>query len=77
MRGHNWLDGFLGFELIIFTFDVKDGLIAVKFSRLTWVECWPFPVFACYSLAFALQLREKAWKTLSQGSRQLLGDVFP
>jgi hypothetical protein len=38
-------------------FKVNDGLIAEKFSRLTWVECGPYPVFASYTLAFALQLR--------------------
>jgi hypothetical protein len=26
-------------------------------------ECWPCPVFANYTLAFALQLREKHGKT--------------
>jgi hypothetical protein len=30
-------------------------------------ECWPFPVFANYTLAFALQ-QGKARKNLSQGS---------
>jgi len=29
-------------------------------------ECGPCPVFASFTLAFALQLRKKAWKTLSQ-----------
>ena len=32
-------------------------------------ECWPCPVLASYTLAFALQLRKKARKNLSQGSR--------
>jgi hypothetical protein len=31
-------------------------------------QCGPRPVLASYTLAFALQLRKKAWKTLSQGS---------
>jgi len=48
-------------------FKVNDGLIAEIFSRLTWVECGPCPVFASYTLAFTLQLR----KNLSQGSRRL------
>jgi len=33
-----------------------------------WEECGPCPVFANYTLAFALQLRKKKGKTLSQGS---------
>jgi len=32
-------------------------------------EWWPCPVLASYILAFALQLRKKARKNLSQGSR--------
>jgi hypothetical protein len=32
-------------------------------------ECWPCPVFANYTLAFALQ-EGKAWKNLSQGSQR-------
>jgi len=31
----------------------------------------PCPVFASYSLAFALQLRKKARKNFSQGSRRV------
>ena len=31
-------------------------------------ECGPCPIFACYTLAFALQLRIKQKKNLSQGS---------
>jgi len=31
-------------------------------------ECRPCPIFACYTLAFALQLRKKQKKNLSQGS---------
>jgi len=42
----------------------------VKFSGLTWEECGPFPVFACCTLAFALQLRIKAQKNPSQGGRR-------
>ena len=33
-------------------------------------ECGPCPVFASFTLAFALQLREKAWKNLSQGKKK-------
>ena len=32
-------------------------------------ECRPCPVLASYTVAFALQLREKHGKNLSQGSR--------
>jgi len=35
-------------------------------------ECGPFPDFAPYTLAFALQLR-KITQNLSQGSRKALG----
>ena len=30
---------------------------------INWEECWPCPVFASYTLAFALQLRKKHGKT--------------
>ena len=46
--------------------------VAVTFSRFTWQECWQCPVFACYALTFALQLREKKHgKNLNQGSRKV------
>jgi hypothetical protein len=32
-------------------------------TQLIWEECWPWPVFASYTLAFALQLRKKHGKT--------------
>jgi hypothetical protein len=32
-------------------------------TQLIWEECGPCPVFASYTLAFALQLREKHGKT--------------
>jgi hypothetical protein len=35
-----------------------------KTTQLIWEECRPFPVFASYTLAFALQLRKKHGKTL-------------
>ena len=34
-------------------------------------ECWPCPVFASFTLAFALQLRKKHGKNLSQGKKNL------
>ena len=34
-------------------------------------ECGPCPVFASFTLAFALQLRKKHGKTLSQGKKNL------
>jgi hypothetical protein len=34
-------------------------------------ECGPCPIFASFTLAFALQLRKKAWKNLSQGKKNL------
>jgi hypothetical protein len=54
-------------------FKVNDSLIAEKFSCLTWEECEPFLVFAYYTMAFALQVKEKARKNLSQGSRKVPG----
>jgi hypothetical protein len=35
-------------------------------------ECWPCPIVASFTLAFALQLRKKHGKILSQGSRRVL-----
>jgi len=43
-------------------FKVNVRLIAAKFSHLTWEECVSFPVFAYYTLAFALQLRKSTEK---------------
>jgi len=34
-----------------------------KTTQLIWEECGPCPVFASYTLAFALQLRKKSGKT--------------
>ena len=34
-------------------------------------ECLPCPVFASFTLAFALQLRKKHGKNLSQGKKNL------
>jgi len=34
-----------------------------KTQLATWEECGPCPVFACYNLAFALQLRKKHGET--------------
>jgi len=39
--------------------------------QLIWKECGPCPVFASYTLAFALQLRKKARKNLSRGSQRV------
>jgi len=54
-------------------FKVNVRLFAEKFSRLTWVECGPCPVFAYYTLAFALPMREEKTekKNLSQVSRNV------
>jgi hypothetical protein len=49
-------------------FKVKFRLKAENFSLLTWEECGPCPGFACYTLLFALQLREIAQRGLSQCS---------
>ena len=51
-----WLEGFLGFELRV--------VILIG-------KCGSCPVFASYTLAFALTAEEKAWKNLSQGSRRV------
>ena len=50
---------------------VNIRLIVEKFSHLTWEECGPCPDFACYTLAFALQLREKAWNKPQPGSKSV------
>jgi len=41
---------------------INDELTAEKLSR-NWEQCGPCPVFASYTLAFALQLRKKHGKT--------------
>ena len=41
---------------------INDELTALKLSY-NWEECGPCPVFASYTLAFALQLRKKRGKT--------------
>jgi len=49
----------------------------VKFSRLTLEECGPCPVFVCYTLAFALQLKKKHGINLSQVSRRCqVGTIY-
>jgi hypothetical protein len=41
-------------------------------SQITnWEECGPCPISASYTLAFALKLRKRHGKTLSQGSRRM------
>ena len=37
--------------------------IRTQIGQTNWEECGPFPVFASYTLAFALQLRKKHGKT--------------
>jgi hypothetical protein len=45
--------------------------MAESFRSVTWGECGPYPVFACYKLAFALKLREKAReKNFSEGRNE-------
>jgi hypothetical protein len=34
-------------------------------------DCWPCSIFVGYTLAFALQMRKKTWKNLSQGSQRV------
>ena len=46
------------------TSEVNLRQIAVKLSRLTWEQRWPCPVFACYTLAFTLQLGKSTEKSL-------------
>ena len=36
-----------------------------------WEECWPCPVFASYTLAFALHLRKKHGKTSVRVAKNL------
>jgi len=66
-----WLEGFLGFEPKMVMFHVNLWLIAVKFNPLTQDECGLFPLFACYILAFATQMRMKARKKPQPGSRKV------
>jgi hypothetical protein len=63
-----WLKGF-GPRIVMFKVNVR--LIAVKFSRSVREECGPGPAFAGFTLAFTVQLREKARKNLSQGCRKV------
>ena len=71
------LEGLMGFEPRKVLFKVNLKQIAVKFSRLNWEECGPCPVFECYTLAFALQVRKKHRKrNLSQSSLKVpLGQI--
>jgi len=41
-----------------------------------WEECGPCPVFASYTLEFAVQLKIKGRKNLSQGSRRVPGGTM-
>jgi hypothetical protein len=57
--------GFLEFEPRIVMFEVNVRLIAEKIIRLTWEECGPCPMFACYTLAFVVHMMERHRKNLS------------
>jgi hypothetical protein len=68
------------------TINNKTTRITNKTTQITNLEaCWPCPVFANYTLAFALQLRKKHGKNFSQGSQRylihftklILKSVFP
>jgi len=39
-------------------------------TQLIWEECGPCPVFARYTLAFAVQLRKKHGKTTVRGAEE-------
>ena len=67
----------MGFKPTMARFKFKGRLIAEKFSRFTWEERGPCPAFVCYTLTFALKLREKHGKNLSQGSRKDPEDTIP
>jgi uncharacterized integral membrane protein len=45
-------------------------------TQLIWEECGPCPVFASYTLAFALQLRKKHGKTSAKVAPQSGGNEF-
>jgi hypothetical protein len=45
--------------------------IPTQSGQTNWEECGPCPVFASYTLEFALQMRKKARRNLSQGSRRV------
>jgi hypothetical protein len=45
--------------------------IRTQSGQTNWEEFGPCPVFASYTLAFALQLRKKHRKNLSQDSRRV------
>jgi len=40
-----------------------------KITQLIWEECGPCPVFANYTVAFALQLRKRHGKTFKKRNR--------
>jgi hypothetical protein len=59
-----------------YTFTHKQYIEQQNNNRTTQIttnveECGPCPVFASFTLAFALQLRKKARKNLSQGKKNL------
>jgi len=49
--------------MVMFKVNVRP--IAEKFSRLTWAECGLCPVFACYTLAFVLPMRDETTYKIS------------
>jgi hypothetical protein len=66
MRAHNfgWM-AYWDLEPRMVIFKVNVGLIPVQFIRLTWEQCWPCPVVACYTVA------QKKKKNIGQGSRKV------
>ena len=47
----------------LITLVVRLSGIRTQSGQTNWEECGPFPVFASYTLASALQLRKKHGKT--------------
>jgi hypothetical protein len=55
------------------TINNKTTRITNKTTRITNLEeCCPCPVFANYTLTFALQLREKHWKTSVRVAEEMI-----
>jgi hypothetical protein len=65
----NWVDTRWQYT---FTRNTQNITINNKTTQITNLEeCWPCPVFANYTLAFALQLREKHGKTSVRVAREI------
>jgi len=45
-------------------------------TQLFWEECGPYPVFASYTLALALQLRKNTEKPLRKGIEVAVSDFL-